>query len=309
MKIMNNTHIKIALALSLTALVSACGGSGGGHDDRSRNTVQSVTTNGFTITEDQSLNENLSGVWVENSELTFANEYVYSSYSISTHGTETGVMTLVIVEDANGGLYINNCFTEATNIEISQNSVAFNLGDLHYVLNRNSNTHLSGELSYSRSDNTEVPARTSSGNGQTTLFKAGAGPASTDELLENFNIGLLRYSRSGAPEQLMEIQCLANFHGNEATDNDESVAIEYDVTRLSTFLGDFVTFVDHSEYGQMLQGYVGDDAFYMAVNSDDDYIHFNFGGTDTITLDIDASADSYYDASSDSFTGSATIDF
>lgn len=291
-------------AIMLATAISACGGSGGGSGGDAGG--EYATMYGFTITEDKTLDQNLSGVWIEESEIDFSAQFSEEYGGALNRGEQSFRQTIVIIDNGADDLYITDCDSEATNIENDSNTLEFDIGIAHYVLDKRSNTHMTGTMTYQDED--DIVQR--EGRGVVSMFKSGMGPESTDELADGFNVGLLRYSLAGGPERIMEVQCLASWNGTYGADDEDN---EFSGIGLANLFGDYLE-ITTDEFGTSL--YAGTDGYYAHLQADDDdeYINVTGSGTDDITIEIDASTDSYYfdassDASSDAFDGTAHLRF
>lgn len=297
------------LAIAVSASLEGCGGSGDGSDGNARGA--SATMHNFTITEDFTLDDNLSGVWIEDSSIEFSAQFTEEYGGARNIGEASFRQTITIIEE-DGELYIRNCDDIASNIQNGSTTLEFNLGISHYVLDKQSNTRMTGELDYVNEDD-YVRAE---GSGEVTLFKAGEGPASRDQLLD-FSLGMLRYSMRSTTEKLIEIQCLSDEKGTYRVEQDGETTgpYQYDSLFIGTLFDDYVDFYSDVRR-QYTMLHAGLDGSYTDMQADEagEYINLTASGTNAITIEIDASTDSYYydassDSSSDAFTAKAELNF
>jgi len=288
-------------ALPIILLLASCGGSGGGGGD-SDNVAPPAIDDSIRFTEDKALQQNLNGVWIAT-----RTEQYQSEGSELQHSFEgTTRETIFVIENNFNELMIQNCATVAEGIENGSKSLAFELEGRRFELQKDSNTHLTGTI--------KVIDPSASGSGSVTLIKVKAAPNNRYDLYGQLSLGTLTYSDNGAPDKTFNIQCYLDFSGTESySSKAKTDSVENNYHVLSNFFEDRVSF--GSELDENSPNYR-----YLIATIDSTMATFeNDGGTDIVRFTIsgkngphftfEASYPAATDASSDSFSGNATLEF
>jgi len=297
--LMKSSRLVGALWILVSVVVFAgCGGGGGGHVTGSDQTDNggggdggggnNEAFNGVEFTEDASLDDDVTGVWIMISDLDHETQD-------SNGAVFSGVKrrSFALVRDGSE-LAIESCVPAFSVVE-TESTIEFEFNSANYELQKDSNTHLSG-ISKSAIDNSVI--------GQITMIKTREGPETLDDLL-SFSLGTFSYDVEGAATaDPMGVRCYSDKHGEETfSENNLTETLEIESFQIS----------DGAATATMTQ-YVGEDYFrfeiisfpYFNVNLNDDgsIVELSIGGTNDIAITVNATDGE----SGDVMTGSVDLD-
>jgi len=190
-------------------MLAGCGsgGSGGNGDIPS----------GVSFTEDTSLDESISGIWIATSEGELTEED--GDFHHTFKGTDR--RTFYVIEDLTpppdfdwGDVLVADCKGEAIRTEYDASTLVFSLNGVSYSLQKQSNTRFSGTI-HQTVENTGITV-----NGTATMIKIKPGP-NLGQFLDlvlgdnSQELGTVSYAYNGQPAQTMGVDCYTDGSGSE----------------------------------------------------------------------------------------------
>lgn len=273
--------------------LQGCGGGGGG-----KGPGDLFTESGGDIqrsvhfTEDTSLDDDITGLWILTAELDFtqtagARDYRYAGVRRDT---------FYVVREA-GELVIRTCLAPASDIVETDSALEFIYDNVRYLLEKQSNTRLSGNVEFFAEE----------GEGQASMIKTAAGPTDLAELATDYTLGTFDYSIDGADAETFNVVCYSDEQATETwTEEDEVDVIDFELFELRDNLFNAVTMLRYTNDGWTdFSLEIGSDTIYIDADDIDDesFVSYSAEGTDVIAIEIDAMDDS----TGETFSGSGSL--